>query len=340
MYESVRQTLRRRQYLERSSKPLVFWALPKDRRLPLALMGHSLKDLLAHSFEELGATAGVGKKKLYSLVMLLHRATKDLPAETSAVSEESLANKRRTRAARPKPSGFDSAAVSELLWEQWRTTVRRCGLEQETLGRLCPSLYRLPTVIWRTPLDEYLDITIGEMRRRKTHGEKRVQAILEVFYNIHEALGQVSQQGHLQVLLRPRFIMPIERWINEVQKSKRAPGRSDLKKQVVAPVLEQLRIDLGPQVVRLVEERLGVNAARQSVQQQARRLRVTRARIYQLLETCAEVMSLRWPEGRGLMESLNRKLPTFPKAQTQIAQLRALTELIYPSLEQARVAAP
>ena len=199
LYESVRETLRGSKYSERTGKPLAFWALPKDRRLPLALLGYSLKDLLAHSFDELSATAGVGKKKLHSLVKLLHRATKDQPLEATPLLDEFAAKKKRTRTAKPEPSGFNPAVVSELLWEQWRQTVRRCELQEETLGRLGPSLYKLPTVIWRTPLAAYLNLTIQEMRRLKTHGEKRVQAILEVFHSVHETLGHVPQHSHLHV---------------------------------------------------------------------------------------------------------------------------------------------
>jgi hypothetical protein len=63
LYENVRRVLRSPKYADRREKPLAFWALPRDRRLPMALLGYSLDDLLAHSFEKLSATAGIGKKK-------------------------------------------------------------------------------------------------------------------------------------------------------------------------------------------------------------------------------------------------------------------------------------
>ena len=37
-------------------------------------------------------------------------------------------------------------------------------------------------VIWNTPLGAYTHFTLGEIRAMKTHGEKRVRAILEVFH--------------------------------------------------------------------------------------------------------------------------------------------------------------
>ncbi|MFI4876620.1 MAG: hypothetical protein ACIALR_14820, partial [Blastopirellula sp. JB062] len=53
--------------------------------------------------------------------------------------------------------------------------------------------------------------------------------------------------------------------------------------------------------------RLGLGGKPQSVRMQARMLGVTRARIYQLLEDCSKVMSVRWPEGQALLAALVQK---------------------------------
>ena len=103
-----------------------------------------------------------------------------------------------------------------------------------------------------------------------------------------------------------------------------------MKQRLLLPLLEQLQIDAGPELYRLVEERLGVRTSPYAVQQQAKRLGVTRARIYQLLEMCGEIMSVRWPEGDELLRRLGQKLGAFPNAKTQISQLRAVRDLVYP----------
>jgi hypothetical protein len=334
-YQSVREILRSPKYADRGSKPLAFWALPQDRRLPMALLGYSLKDLLAHSFEKLSATAGIGKKKLSSLIKLLHRATKDQPPAVTQSIDGPAARPKRSRRAKQDPSAFNPAIVSELVWEQWRQTVRRCGLEQESLGRLSPSLYRLPTVIWRTPLARYLNLTVHQMRRLKTHGEKRVQAILEVFHGVQELLGHAQQHSYLHAELRPKFTVPLERWIIGVLSGSRPPRPAELKQRLIKPLLEQVRIDAGPEVFRIAQERLGLKSASHSVQKQARRLRVTRARVYQLLEMCGDVLSVRWPEGEVLFRRLHEKLSSYPSAKAQAAQLRRLTAIVYPSLAPA-----
>jgi hypothetical protein len=88
-------------------------------------------------------------------------------------------------------------------------------------------------------------------------------------------------------------------------------------------------------VFRIAQERLGIKSSHHSVQQQARRLRVTRARVYQLLETCGDVLAVRWPEGEALIGRLDQKLSGFPSARSQVAQLRRLTAIVYPSLAPA-----
>jgi hypothetical protein len=327
-YESLRETFRSSKYSDRVDKPLAFWALPGDRRLPMALLGHPIKDLITHPLEELAATPGIGKKKLHSLIKLLHRATRELPPAVPQFDEDTPTS-RQGRDKRGRVD-FDPAVVSEVLWEQWRNTVRRYGLDHETLGRLAPSMERLPTVIWRLPLSDYMDMTIAEIRRLKTHGEKRVRAILEVFHSVHEMLARVPHHGHLRIDVRPKFIAPIEQWIEKALKRSEPPSANELKQRLLLPLLEQLRIDAGPELYRLVEERLGVRTSPYAVQQQAKRLGVTRARIYQLLEMCGEIMSVRWPEGDELLRRLGQKLASFPNAKTQISQLRAVRDLVYP----------
>jgi hypothetical protein len=337
-YESLRETLRAGKYASRLEKPLAFWALPNDRRLPMALLGRSLRDLLARPLSELANTAGIGRKKLHSLIKLLQRATRDDPPVLPLLSDG--ASKKRTKARRADRGEFDPSVVSEVLWEKWRDTVKHSGLQREPLGRLAPSLQSLPTVIWRTPLETYCKYTVAEIRALKTHGEKRVRAILEVFHSVYEMLEGVPRDRHLRLHVRPTFTARIEKWINDALARGSVPSRDELKQNVVLPIIEQLRIDAGPKIVKLVEERLGVKSARQRVQVQAKRLGLTRARIYQLFEMCADIMAVRWPEGEPLFGKLYQKLLMTPDARAQLELLSDLVELIYPTIEAGNGAPP
>src|SRR5215213_10322169 len=85
-FESARKTLMEPRFADRLEKPLAYWALAADRRLPLAFLGRTLRDLLHTSFDDLAAAPGIGRKKMAALVKLLQRAAKD-PAGRDSESD-------------------------------------------------------------------------------------------------------------------------------------------------------------------------------------------------------------------------------------------------------------
>jgi hypothetical protein len=103
-FQSLRKTLLDDKFADRLEKPLAYWALPNDRRLPLAFLGRTIKDLLATPFEELSATPGIGQKKISSLVKLLSRATKDHPPAVPFGLTE-LNEKKSTMVEKPRRQG-------------------------------------------------------------------------------------------------------------------------------------------------------------------------------------------------------------------------------------------
>lgn len=333
-FTNLREKLLQDQYVNRLDKRLAYWVLTSDRRLPLVFLDRTIRELLATPFERLLATPGVGQKKIAALLTLLTRATKDTPPQDPfGLETECLGSKRPDVKSSPEScSPFNPAIVSEILWTQWRKTVKRHGLGQEKLGRLAPTLQALPTVIWHTPLDEYMDLSLAEIRSLKTHGEKRVLAVLEIFCVVHEALARSSQQDHLDVDLRPKFVRPVERWITQRIVDIDAPTQFDIHTSLLVPLLEQLKIDAGETVWQLVASRLGITSESRSVRQQAQKMGVTRARVYQLLEECGNVMQVRWPDGDHLLRSLVEKLQDSP--ETQVTQmLPTIRGLFYPKHE-------
>ncbi len=96
-FEGLRRMLLSDAYVDHLDKPLAYWALPTDRRLPLAFLGRTLRDLLGTPFVELSATPGIGRKKIASLVQLLARAANTLSAGGPARSESVTASSTRWR---------------------------------------------------------------------------------------------------------------------------------------------------------------------------------------------------------------------------------------------------
>ena len=328
-YEAVRDTLLSDEFADRLDKPLAFWALPNDRRLPTAFLARTLRDLLSTPFPQLAATAGIGRKKLATFVKLLMRATKNeaLPSETLEQLTE--------QAAIPingvdEEGRFDPTRVSEIVWAKWRDTVRAQGVAQEKLGRLAPSLQTLPTVIWNTPLSFYLDLTLIEIRQLKTHGEKRVNVVLEVFHTMHQMLSHIDPAGGLAVRLAPRNIAAVEDWMAEARSRSFPPAIEEVEQSLVEPLMRQLEIDAGDTVGNLARGRLGVGAKIETVRNQSKSLGVTRARVYQLLEECNNVMTVRWPEGRRQLDDFAQWLDEVYASAECANMLASLREMLYP----------
>jgi hypothetical protein len=331
-FEAVKKTLSNDEFADRLDKPLAYWALPNDRRLPLAFLGRSVGELLSTPFNELTATRGIGQKKISSLVKLLHRATNsDPPAVPYGIKElaDEIENSNNEDEVIPACK-FDPAMVSEALWVQWCETARRFHLNKEKLGRLAPSLQHLPTVIWDTPLGEYMNRSLAEIRQLRTHGEKRVRVVLEVFHAVHELLGEASDETHLSLTLVARFVPPVEAWLQAIANRLDLPTREQVANELAIPLLRQIRIDSGNTVYQLARDRLGIGVEPKSVRQQSAELDVTRARIYQLLEDCGKVMEVRWPVGRSYMARAMEQVETNARNHEGAQLFRNTRQLFFP----------
>ena len=185
-------------------------------------------------------------------------------------------------------------------------------------------------MIWTTPLNFYLDQSLGEIRQLKTHGEKRVNVVLEVFHNVHNLLSHIDKAAGLAVRLAPRNIASVEDWMAEAKGRSFTPGLAEVEQNLVEPLLQQLDIDVGDTVSKLARGRLGVGAKAESVRNQSKALGVTRARVYQLLEECNNVMIVRWPEGRRLLDDFAMWLDENYAAADVANLLASLREMLYP----------
>jgi len=331
-YHAVRKVLLQDRYADRLEKPLAYWTLPKDRRLPLAFLDRTLRQLLETPFEQLAATQGIGQKKISTLVKLLHRVTRDEEPSTPFGLADLANEVGPTATARlaGSDSDFDPAAVSEVLWEKWREVVRRHGLGHEKLGRLAPSLDGVPTVIWNATLSQYVDCSLTEVRRLRTHGEKRVRCVLEVFHAIYHKLAGAGVGSYLALRLMPAHVARVESWLDQVQWRQVVPHPERVTQGLAQPLLDQMQVDAGTQVYQLACQRLGIDEAPRPVRTQARQLGVTRARIYQLLDDCTKVMHVRWPEGRARLRELACMCEALGAAPADIRMLQAVRDLFFP----------
>ena len=324
-FEEVRKKLLHEEFADRLDKPLAFWALPTDRSSPIALMGKSLRELLGMPFEQLFATPGIGQKKINCLIELLRRAAEPNPpgaVDFAPVNEVEVHD---------AGDHVDASQVSEALWVQWQQTVRDHGLHDKTLGYLAPSLQQLPRVIWNTPLDAYTSLSLAQIRGLKTHGEKRVTAVLEVFGSLHALLAGSKSQAHLALEVRPLFVANLERWASAVARRSVHVDAQVIRQQFVEPLMRQVEIDAGEEIARLAASRLRLDGSGATVRQVARQMNLTRARVYQLLGDIGAVMNVRWPDGHTVTQNLRASLKDQLQDASQLELFDAVAELFFPS---------
>ena len=123
-FQRLREILMSPQYADHRKRPLAYWALPTDRRLPLAFLGRTLDDLLSTPFAELTATPGVGQKKIRSFVKLLSRAAQTDPAELPVDLIPAPSDGEPPASTTGESNGFDPSAVSAQIAERLRAEMQ------------------------------------------------------------------------------------------------------------------------------------------------------------------------------------------------------------------------
>jgi hypothetical protein len=324
-FASLCSTLSQRRYADRIGRPLGNWVLPDDRQLPNALLGHSVETIIHTPLSKVRSTRGIGDKKLRSMIKLLARVAGDDPShdglKRSPVEYAPAGGRAGTSARSAGGSGghaashreFNAAGVSEAIWERWCETVKNAEIEDEALGRFAPSLRSLSTVIWNAPLGTYANRSLRSIRRMKTHGLKRVHAILEVFHSIDERIADAGGAAASRSLLLPQVVLSAGPWLDETLDSEDLPDADDVLKGLVVPLLHQIRIDAGDDRAEMAKARIGIDQPCRDVRILSEHARVTRARVYQRIDQCSQIMEVRWPEGRERVGRLAEKFESIDK---------------------------
>jgi hypothetical protein len=321
-FEEIKKTLARKKYTGIRDRHLGYWVLAGDRGLPHAFLGQTLGGILETSFEDLVTTPGVGQKKIALLIELLERASREDVAVAPPANDG-----RAENGGTPKGERFDPTQVSEAAWQSWKKTVVRWGLEDEVIGRLAPSLQPIPTVIWDAPLSDYLDNTLADIRARKTHGEKRIRIVLEVFHLVHALLGKAKGGKHLRLSLTPKLVCEVEAWLESTRGTR--AQHAEIRDNLAAPLIKQLEDDAGKMAADAAAKVIGLRSAPQRVALVAERIGVTRARVYQMLDQCGRILAVRWPRGQRKLTELTERYQDDDKSEAA-KLLNGLRDLLFP----------
>ncbi|MGL6196980.1 MAG: hypothetical protein ACRC2T_19380, partial [Thermoguttaceae bacterium] len=308
-YLELRDKLLMSDYEQHLGKRLAFWANPSDKRLPIALLGRTLKEILAIPLDELMRFPSIGEKKFTALIALLVRVLNTSAEDLPQIDQHTSVVLDQINVAIPQPDGLqiDWSKISEIEWNRWQKAVIDQGLADESIGRLCQSLEDIPRVLWNKPFSTYCVVSLDELRSMKTHGEKRVHAILRLFHDVFEIASSLKNAPHLRVRLTLRWTDDAQNWLKNALSLHYFPSKDDVFQHLILPMLVQLRNDSVESVVQLAEARLGLNGPITSVRQLAKEMNIARARVYQILGDISEIMTVRWPDGGPLVQKLRDK---------------------------------
>lgn len=277
------------------NKPLSYWVRKEEGSLGQSLLSRSLDEIFRCSYEELYSIRGVGVKKVDKLLNLLKRLSQDPNSHRATYQSKS------TKDAQVLQSAF----ISEHEWAGLREKISKSYMANEPLGRLSSGLKHVPTVIWNTPLKQYCHATMSEMRTQKTHGTKRIAAVVNAFRSASEILSNSTARAQHPPRL-PLFAN-IEQWYSRTPAERRHELR-ELAAFLINPIMQQFTADLPDLTLQVVHERLGWETQARSVIQISKKHRLTRARVYQHLDIPVQVLKLRWPDGKDLWKKCLNEL--------------------------------
>jgi hypothetical protein len=175
--------------------------------------------------------------------------------------------------------------------------------------------------MWRKRLDDYLSLSLAEIRELRGHGEKRVTALVEIVGGLHKVTEQLASQPHVAARIEPRVVAQLEDWFaafssarsepassrgRAAKASRELPDDAAVCQELIGPLVEQARIDVGDNAAAILQDRL--LRPQSSVQRTANQLGLTRGRVYELLGEMAIALDVRWPHGRQRLLELRGQL--------------------------------
>ena len=260
-YEEARRKLLSEEFADRLDKPLAFWALPTDRSSPIALMGKTLRELFSMPFDQLFATPGIGQKKINCLIELFAPCRQPSPSGCSRSDGRGRAGLIRGRHPRRRLACF-RGAVGAVAANGARPRVGKQNAGP--IGSLVTKAAArdLEYAARRVHVAESVQI-----RSLKTHGEKRVSAVLEVFGSLHALLASSKTQPHLSLQVLPKFVADVDHWAAAVVRRTVEVDADSIRHSFVDPLMAQVEIDAGEEIAQLAASRLRLDGSGATVRQ-------------------------------------------------------------------------
>lgn len=310
-YYFVTQTLRGLDLREVGETTLWDWVNESDVQLPESFLDVSISEVVTLGFDEVVARQGIGGGKIEKLISLLERvreSLKDSKCESNGNHVEPPEPECPVRMEAEQPNSMSrytkhSVAIPHLDWSLTQRLFDAHGILDAPLGQYSRALAGIPARFWKSSLSSLVDQ--GRSNRLDMWGNNIEAAkVVDAIRDLVTLLGEFPQDPYFTVTLTPRRICQASRWVVSNLKATELPDESSMQKGLFEPLFFQFGDDLGETDARIVRERYGRPWHLESFEGIAKGLSVSTQTLRQVLARCSHVMSVRWPDGRYILDDL------------------------------------
>ncbi len=295
------------------------WIEPNDTCLPFKFLSWSLRLVLETPFARI-ASSWTGDERLVCLLSHLDRARQAIESRTGC-PDESVIDVAAT-------AGHATRHLSHTgtSWRTFCEIIERHNLQPIWLGMVAPSLHQLSSTFWKRHIGEFSSKSLRELSEVQGLGPQKVNLIVDIFRQLAIHLESIPSETHLATYLIPKPIRNVNVWLEEVLGEKRVPDVDEIAERFMRPLAMQLRTDLTAEIASLVIRRIGIGGAPETLEEIANAVGLTRERVRQLTKRATEVVQVRWPHGKYLLDDLYDLLRSAPDTQRQLAFIRTILD--------------
>lgn len=313
-------------------KPLAAFLDRDDSHIPRKLTEDSVQNLVNCDFDRLCHTPYFGATKLDRFLTVLERI-----AGRTSTSRPGPADDSRPAV----PTTSPDVSTSPLSWNDCCDIINRASIDHRPLGRFAASLDDLPRNLWSMQLHELTSRSLSEVEQLPGLGPARLTVITEIVKSVAAAIRGFPNCPHL----RPggicaTHIHQAEVWVERVVQERCVPTAAELRSSFLGPLFQQLAIDLGDDLASLVRRRIGVDRSPETLDAIAADRGLTRERIRQLTGRASDVLAIRWPEGKHLLDDFFELLLSSPSSAEQVDIVKTALDQLFELSEVCGVSRP
>ena len=168
------------------------------------------------------------------------------------------------------------------------------------------SLAELPRTRWRDPIGDYTGRPLAEFRNAPGVGPTRFRQIADILLRVAAPLDQPlaveDPREGLTVQVLPTRIARVRAWVDDVLASEARPTADKIAVEYLEPLLEQIGWDLGFETAECLRGRLGLDGEVLTLRELGEEFDLSRERVRQLTSRAGDVLAVRWPEARHLLD--------------------------------------